>query len=220
MTTIGGHRDDKDCATNDLLCLPDNSLGLLTPLPPMPTARVRPAAVSTPTHLIVAGGKTKLFGAPLSAVEMLEFNTLQWFACSCSPIPLACPNSTLCGGHIYLSQNKAIFSCGIQELVASASISRSEGRSLWTQLNNIPVPYSASLTTLRDHVVAIGGTDNESTGAIHCYDRTTNSWKIIGEIPTKRFDTLVAVLPTNTLIVVGGWHGENMCKITEIVRLY
>ena len=55
------------------------------------------------------------------------------------------------------------------------------------------------------------------TGAIHCYNKATNSWSIIGEMPTPQYDVLTAVLPTNKLVVVGGnitiWNG---CKDNEI----
>ena len=33
---------------------------------------------------------------------------------------------------------------------------------------------------------------------------TTNSWDLISNMPTGRYDCLVAVLPTNEMMVVGG----------------
>ena len=57
VTTIGGYHDNR--ATNILLCLEDQGTKWRDVLPPMPTARVRPATAATPTHLIVvAGGRT------------------------------------------------------------------------------------------------------------------------------------------------------------------
>ena len=54
-------------------------------------------------------------------------------------------------------------------------------------------------------MLAIGGYDDGNpTGAIHCYDVTTNSWCVIGEMPTPRCQVLTAVLPCNELVVVGG----------------
>ena len=47
----------------------------------------------------------------------------------------------------------------------------------------------------------IGG---NPTGAIHCYDVTTNSWSVIGEMPTPSSCALIAVLPSNELVVIGG----------------
>jgi N-acetylneuraminic acid mutarotase len=88
---------------------------------------------------------------------------------------------------------------------------------MWIRLARITIPHEFSLATLRGHVLAIGGTDESNpTGAIHCYDVATNSWSVIGEMPTARSEFLTAVLPSNQLVVVGGrlLQGE-LCSITE-----
>ena len=92
---------------------------------------------------------------------------------------------------------------------------------MWIKLSNIPVQYYTSLTTLRGQVLAIGASDKihggTLTGAIHCYDRSTNSWSVIGEMPTPRSRTVVAVLPSNELITMGGDDGTpGWCNTTEI----
>ena len=83
----------------------------------------------------------------------------------------------------------------------------SDGGSVWRKLARVPTPWGSSLATLRGHVLAIGGSDTQNggnpTGAIHCYDVATNSWSVIGEIPTPRSQVLTAVLPSK-LVVVGG----------------
>ena len=217
LTTIGG----LDCiatTTNTLLCLLRSSSEMKWEelLPPMPTARSWSAAVTTPTHLIVAGGQTGL-GEALSVVETLDTNTLQWSSVSSSPKALRNPNMTLCNGQLYLSEHSKIFSCSVRELLKSRKpASTNSSVSVWTKLTDIPVPYYASLTTLRGQVLAIGGRDqllpSQPTGAIHQYNRSTNSWSVIGEMPTPRACPLVAVLPNYDLIVVGGDH----CAATEI----
>ena len=218
LTTIGGD-DDDDTATNTLLSLIRSSSEMKWEelLPPMPTARIWSAAVTTPTHLIVAGGETGLGGDALSVVETLDTNTLQWSSVSSSPKALRNPNMTLCNGQLYLSEHSKIFSCSVRELLKSRKpASTNSSVSVWTKLTDIPVPYYASLTTLRGQVLAIGGRDqllpSQPTGAIHQYNRSTNSWSVIGEMPTPRACPLVAVLPNYDLIVVGGDH----CAATEI----
>ena len=216
LTTVGGCTDvtliEK---TNSLLCyIQEKRWEQL--LPPMPTERQRLAAVTTPTHLVVAGGRTGFFGAALSTVDVLDLNTLQWSSASSSPKGFQCPHMTLCGGYLYLSEHDIIFSCSVEELLKSCkppSTNGSDGGSVWTGLTDIPVPHGASLATLRGHVLAIGAKNR----SIHCYDRNTNSWIIIGALPTQRSDTLVAVLPSNELIVVGGEErGGKWCSKTEI----
>ena len=209
LTTIGGSQHG-GTVTNTILCLSRSSSEMKWEelLPPMPTAREGSAAVTTPTHLIVAGGWTGSLGDASSVVETLDTNTLQWSSVSSSPEALLAPNMTLCNGQIYLSEHSKIFSCSVEELLKSrkpASTNRSG--SVWTKLTDIPVPYWASLTTLRGQVLAIGGSDQwgggTPTGAIHQYNRSTNSWSVIGEMPTPRSYPLVAVLPSHELIVAG-----------------
>ena len=68
-------------------------------------------------------------------------------------------------------------------------------------------------------MLSIGGSDAKGnpTGAIHCYDVATNSWSVICEIPTPRYQVLTAVLSSNELVVVGGWGASgkrsNTCDI-------
>ena len=218
LTTIGGYNYEDD-ATNALFCLSRSSSEMKWEelLPPMPTPRIWSATVTTPTHLIVAGGRTGggLFSDALSVVETLDTNTLQWSSVSGSPEALEVPNMTLCNGQLYLSEHSNIFSCSMEELLKSCRPS-SDGDSVWTELEDIPVPYWASLTTLRGQVLAIGGSDQKRggtpTGAIHQYNRSSNSWSVIGEMPTPRACPQVAVLPSHELIVVGGFK----CDVTEI----
>ena len=233
VTTIGGERGDT--ATNILLSLLRSSSEMKWEkvLPSMPTPRITSAAITTPSHLIVAGGeKTRgllLPGVALSVVELLDTNTLQWSSVSSAPEALQCPNMTLCNGQLYLSKHSRIFfSCFVKELIksskpasatgVSSKPASATGVSVWTQLANIPLPYWASLTTLRGQVLAIGGSDRyiymdgTPTGAIHRYNRATNSWSVIGGMPTPRAKPLVAVLPSHELIVVGGYD----CAVVEI----
>ena len=151
-------------------------------------------------------------------METLDTNTLQWSSVSSLPEALMYPNMTLCNGQLYLSQHSKIFSCSVEELLKShKSFFNFFSRSVWTKLEDIPVPYWASLTTLRGQVLAVGGRDQyqyggTQTGAIHQYNKSTNSWSVIGEMPTPRTCPIVVVLPSHELIVVGGVH----CAVTEI----
>ena len=218
VTAIGGSHGNK--TTNDLYCLEDHRTKWRKLLPPMPTAREMPATVTTPTHLIVAGGNARHVDLP--TVEILDTSSLRWSSASSSPQALEYPHMSLCGEHLYLSQDDTIFSCSVEELVKSCKpASTNSSGSVWTELANIPVPYNTSLTKLRGQVLAIGGSDQPDggtpTGAIHRDNRSTNSWSVIGEMPTPRCDPVLAVLPSNELMVVGGWVAVGkQCNITEI----
>ena len=109
----------------------------------------------------------------------------------------------------------------MEELLKPCKTNNSDGASVWTKLVDIPVRYGPTLTTLMGQVLAIGGSDKlyggTRTGAIHQYNRSTNSWSVIGETPTPRANPLVAVLPSNELIAVGGEDATHPCTdITEV----
>ena len=226
LTTIGGEHADN--ATNTLLCLSGSSSEMKWEglFPPMPTERVRPAAVTTATHLVVAGGTLFGTGAWLETVGVLNLRTFHWASASSTPVALIRPNIALSGDRLYLSGHNPVFSCSVKELIKSrkpVSANGHAGGSVWTRLPNTPT-YNASLATLRGHVLAIGGSDGYSipAGAIHCYNRHTDSWTNIGDMPTARFDTLVAVLPSNSLVVVGGQgkrRGEKSNVTTRVTEI-
>ena len=157
VTTIGGWSDD--IAINTLTSWHGGGLfGWGTVwrelFPPMPTARVKPATVTTSTHLIVAGGMTRLCGGALSITEIFDTNTLQWSSARCTPKALKYPCMSLCGEHLYLSQHNTVFSCSIEEILKSckpATTSSSDGGGVWSKLENIPVSsYWTVLTTLHE----------------------------------------------------------------------
>ena len=221
LTTIGGC-DGRDKGVNNLLCLTEG-MKWEELLPPMLTKRVGAAAVTTHNHLVVAGGKSgrSVLSDALCGVEILDLDSHLWSSASSSPRSFRYPYMTLCDSRVYLSEHNVVFSCSLEELLKSckpASTSSSAGDSVWTRLADIPVPHGASLPILRGQVLAIGGiADGTPTGAIHRYNRSTNSWSVIGEMPTPRSYTLVAVLSSNELIVVGGDDGTSkICRITEI----
>lgn len=199
--------------TNSLLSLVVNSWREI--LPPMPTKRMNPVAANTPTHLVVAGGITELLESALATVEVLNTGTLQWSTARSFPQPVPQPNMTTCGENLYVANNNKIFYCSVDELIKSSTAT------VWTRLADIPVPTGSSLATLRGCVLAIGGKDpmcgNNPVGTVFCYNMATNSWSVIGEMPTPRYDSLTAVLSGNELMVVGGGGFKGCC--TEIAQI-
>jgi hypothetical protein len=201
LTTVGG-MDKRGTATNALLSLSGSSWEEV--LLPMPTERLLPAAVTPLAYLVVAGGET-IQGSGLATVEVLNTKTLQWSTASSFPETARYPQIATCGGCLYLgdTDNSYAFSCSVKDLLKSTT--SSDSGSVWTGLANLPTPYGYRLATLRGRVLAIGGVDNDytPTGAIHCYDVATNSWTVMGEMPTIRANALAAVLLSDELVVIG-----------------
>lgn len=216
VTTIGGRHSYIRKDTSDLLSfLPESKLYKKI-FPSMPTKRRLPAVVTTPSHLVVAGGDQFGFDEHLHRykwVEVLDLSNQQWFVASSSPYPVRNPQMTLCNNCLYLSNNETVITCSVEGLLKSCrkvdgkeqtpdSCSKTEGDCVWTRLADHPIQL---LMTLREQVIAIGDRDGENpTVAIHCYDGTTDSWNITGHLPAPLSSALASVLPSNEVIVVGG----------------
>ena len=222
LTTIGGWAFNREGTTNTLFSLSGSSWEKV--IPSMPTKRVYPAVANTPTHLVVAGGMDDMdHRFVMKTVEVLNSESLQWSTVTSVPKIGRFSQMTTCSGHLYLTAGKDIVvSCSVEDLLESTN--NSDGSSVWIRLTDIPTKWS-NLATRRGHVLAIGGADQQEnpTGAIHCYNVAADSWSVIGEMPTPRYDILTAVLPSNELVVVGGMWRERPakmllypCSITDI----
>lgn len=225
LTTIGGtsDMDNSHAPTNALVSLIGSWHGRTwkSMHPPMPTMRMSPAAITTSTHLVVAGGGISIYDKKLSVVEVMDIEAMQWFKATSLPQDVRYPQMTSCGDHLFLCEDSAMFSCNIYTLIRS-SIPASDDRlrdlsTVWMTSANIPVKFAPCLATLKGYVLAIGGKDphNNSTGDIHCYDMSSNLWTLIGRMPTPRSHVLSAVLSSGELVVVGGVYGKT-CITTEI----
>ena len=62
---------------------------------------------------------------------------------------------------------------------------------------------------LADNLLAIGGKGASYGGAdkkeVYMYSSSTNSWIYISDLPAPRSDTVVAVLSSTEILVIGGW---------------
>ena len=204
--------------------------------PPMPTKRYGTAAVSSGKSLVVAGGgDTK--DRPLDTVEVMNTGTLQWFTASRLPFTLRYASATISQDRIYLlgydvdgsNEPRSVLACSMADLRQSCQ-PQSLGawfkmltlRAIWRQVANLPV-RSSKCATLCGQLLAVGGCDKNfenRTSAIHQYNPATNSWEVISHMPTARYCTLLAVLPGNKLMVVGGRYCTGInCDVVEIATL-
>ena len=75
--------------------------------------------------------------------------------------------------------------------------------------------------SLHGRLLAVGGecSDDKQTTAIHMYNTTTNSWEVISHMTTPRWRCLVAALPHNELMVVGGFIAGGANDSVEIASI-
>jgi len=111
---------------------------------------------------------------------------------------------------------------GIGFVLATPLLSLTRNHTVWEATADLPVTESTGVT-LNGQLLAVGGYDsrkrgtlqNEFTNNIYSYNTKTNSWEVISHMPTPRSDCLVAVLPNNKLMVVGGFY-QVIAKSKEI----
>ncbi len=217
LTTIGGTDDlnNPDAATNALLSLSSvrfikkwvatinfssdlNVKKWKAVLPPMPTRRVSAAVATTDNYLVVAGGERG--NLKLTEVELLKTDTLQWFRASSLPQPLSYPQMTICDGFCFIGADSTIFSCSVDTLLTTYI------QSIWTRRANVPVRYASGLTTVKGELFSIGGKYNTDTptGDIYRFNPVSESWNLVGSMPTPQSHALTVAFPSGELVVASG----------------
>ena len=178
----------------------------------------------------------------------MDTQILHWYTASSLPQSLYHASATLCGDQVHMLggyyQNekrlKSVFTCSLDALLQScqpqslvarlktfslASGSKDLNRpEVWHQLADTPVTLS-TCASLHGRLLAVGGkeSDDKETTAIHMYNTTTNSWEVISHMAMPRCRCLVAILPHDELVVVGGftpdrgWTSTNSVEIARIV---
>jgi len=104
---------------------PLNTLKSLAPnkvwdefLPPMPTKRAFAVSLTTPTHLVVAGGKDSPESEGLTIIEILQLESMQWTVASPLPTPARHPQILLNNNQVYFSdtENNKVYTCPLHEI--------------------------------------------------------------------------------------------------------
>ena len=226
LTAIGGRHKGTCTATKTLLSLPHSQQDIsqqkwIEQFSPMNYCHNNPAATTTNTSLIVAGGwgpdKAK---AP---VEVMDTQTLQWSTVARLPHPLSQATATICGSRLYIGGGytgtggsndgwiKSVLMCELSDLLQpqspAARLRLSHTSGVWREVAELPVVVS-SLVTFQGQLLAVGGgvtaRDADTTSEVRQYDAATNSWTVISQMRVRRSACFTAVLPSNRLMVCGG----------------
>ena len=197
--------------------------------PPMPTARIFTASVTTEQALVVAGGRDGRKN--LDTVEVMTIATKQWTTAQHLPHPFGWISGTICGDQLYLGggyirvgeASNSVLTCSLTDLLLPQSLgvrlrtlSLATKPGVWQEIKNLPVTRS-TLTTLGGHLLAIGGRSDSHgpTADVHRYDHQTDSWLVVSKMKNKRYRSLSAVLPEDQLLVVGGLD-KNFATTTSV----
>ena len=225
LTSIGGSSGEfVGPCTNTLLSLTGEGRERqwYEMFPPMPTARNTFASVTTEQALVVAGGHDG--SKRLDTVEVMNIPNKQWSTARNMPHTFSSISATICGDQLYLGggydeggkPSQSVLTCSLPDLLQPQSLGAklrtlflTTKPGVWRHIKDLPVTLS-TLTTLGGYMIAIGGADDSNipTADVRRYDPQTDSWHVIMKMKTKRSLSLVAVLPEDRLIVVGGWNAS------------
>ena len=216
LTTIGGQQDGKVIGSLLSLTGEGTNKQWSEKFNPMPTERLFPGIVRHRTMLIIAGGTSSgLDGDSLTTVEIMNTETRHWTTVRSLPHPFIDAWLTICGNHVYMlggnirkTPSKFVFSCSLSDLQDNKS-----GK--WDTLPKVPV-YNATCATVNGQLLAVGGKQSLEEGEKNCpviyaYNPTEKSWAIKCSMKIARSFCLVAALPNDRLMVVGGFvQGPDM----------
>ena len=182
--------------------------------PPMPTKRSSTAIVNTQEHLIVAGGWDNGSNY-LNAVEVMDIQAQVWSTAASLPHPYKGASATICRNHLYMlggydkhgHSTKSVLTCSLTNLLQSLG-DQETSHSVWNSVSDAPV-YGSTCVAVNGELLAVGGLDEKckKTSAVYKYEPASDSWGLISNMLTARYHCLVAVLPTNEMLVVGGEIG-------------
>ena len=147
--------------------------------------------------------------------------SLMWSTVACLPHSYSDASGIICGDHLYMlggvgenGLTKSVLTCSLTELLLSSSSSTS----VWHRVADAPV-YSSTCAVIKGELLAVGGRgDNgKPSSAIYQYNPKTNFWlDLVSNTPTARWRSLVAVLPTNEMMIVGGAIDYIYTKSNEV----
>ena len=228
LTAIGGQRSHGSVEpTNELLSLMEagGEHEMWVELnSPMPTKRTNATAVTTDSVLIVAGGANP--PKKLDAVEIMNLANKQWSVAMSLPRPVESLSSAYCPAtdHIFLMGGDedggkamtAVLICSVEKLLHScARFNRiRESTEVWETLSELSVSHPTCVV-VQDHLLALGGIEQgqqqtTDSRAVYDYDFSSKSWKPVVMLPSPTHKLLAAVLPSNRLMVVGGFTKVNI----------
>ena len=130
---------------------------------------------------------------------------------------------------LYCSLDNLLNSCRAPTFTAKVKSALRTRKASWQKAASVP-RFNSTCASLHDKLLAVGGEDEHQkrTDAIYMYNPVALSWEIISHLSSPRSLCLVAVLPDDSLMVVGGWRdresgldaaGRQESNIVEVFRV-
>ena len=237
VTVIGGNNIISSLTSADLLHFdPANAGKWKRTLPPMPTKRAAPSAISLFTHVVVTGGVHEKDERFLNTVEVLDTTSLQWSKAAPLPKPTtfmcitACESTNriyLLGGLTKQGSIRSVFSCLVTDLVEStADVASGCDSGVWEEITEAPYHRMGCVAMHGKLVVASGlDHDDQITKSVHVFDPLSREWSEAGDMAAARSSCSLASTGEGHVVVVGGytnprnWMTSLTTDVMECVNL-
>jgi len=198
LTIIGGHLSSNGLVTNKVSTFDKASQTWISYYPDLLSVRDRPGVVTYLEHVITAGGfKGDRYDDYCDDIEVLHWTeNTQWIKVSTKlPEPMGCFMPIISSDHYVIASNRYVYTVPVSCIVKTSN-------SKWV---TIGTPKSKVLIPSSSPPVVVGGKDGSQTKSdIQMYDEKSKSWRKIASLSSARAYPAIAVISTNTIIVIGG----------------
>ena len=230
VTLIGGKDVSTGKATNTLSTWYEEEGRWKQLLPPMPTGRHCPAAISNDNLLLVTGGVAE-DDTVLNTTDVLDLTTMKWSTLEGLnlSIPLWGHHLALCGEYLYLVGGAAAYPVQLpvhvntqawrarwSDVKQNAAPQHSQPqRGVWTQIADPPTLRSTPVSC-GGALYTVGGRSrfNKFVSTVYTYITARNQWVFVGDMSVGRENHCAVPLSSSTIFVAGG------CVINEGYRTF
>jgi len=226
MVLVGGYTGGQ--YSNKLGVWRSDSKQWTHPYPDMPTARSVCSAVEYGQWLVIAGGYN---GGILNTVEVLNYNSKQWYSLSPTPARWRMMKTAIVGNTCYFmggytgvecddSTNK-VYSLSIPALISQFDPGcQTASRQIWKEISPVQAICSTPLS-ISGSLLAVGGKDKDdkAVSTILLYQPDNGQWVKVGDLPTPRYNCTCIMLTDRELLVAGGFDGNNKMKLVNITSV-
>ena len=211
LVTAGGY-DKNHKITNKIFSLDGNCLKEYTR---MNTPRYDAIAAGHQGTLIITGGvndQSKI----IATTELFNSSSEQWYVTSDLSQPHTSLHSVVVDNTIYLLGGYSQDGKTSQTVFTAPLDTLSTNTLQWSSLQDTPSYSSAPVSIQGKHLLTVGGVKTDRTHDIHMFNKVSNSWEVIGQIPFAREGPAAVRVADNKIIIIGGLDDEGYTKTVWI----
>ena len=230
LTIFGGFDPVTQCRHNKVTTYNNDTNSWYSEYPDMLNKRDKPGVITYNNYVIVMGGGSSPYNIH-DNIEVMDYhNVLKWKHVSVKlPVPMWNIKTTISGDNITIvgysdavGRNNGYYQIALEEIL-DQPLSTSATSNQWKELSPSPY-YDTATVPYSNPPVIIGGDDIKgvATCDITLYDSSKNSWRKVYSLKSARKHVGVALLNSNSIIVIGGTSGgsgveESMaCSLTTV----